>query len=129
MPLWINCELLNASMATLCWHQGQGLLDVTPNRLVNLRCCQPLLHISGRSKDLALVEKVLWVILGLNLQKTRKGLPALDLACKAKGSKVVGVVVDGRLIKGILKVTQVSHYMVLLVVIYEGLVSVVGLLS
>lgn len=101
-------------------------MDESPNRLINPRRRQALVHASSRSEDPAPVEKTLGVILGLDLQQTRKVILAPDLAREAEGSEVVGVVVDGWLVEGLLEVSQVCHHVVLLAVVDVGLIGVVG---
>lgn len=101
-------------------------LNQAPNRLVNPRRRQPLVHTGSRSEDPAPVEKTLRVILGLDLQQARKVFLAPNLARDAEGCEIVGVVVDGGLAEGLLEVSQVGHHVVLLAVVNVGLVGVVG---
>lgn len=101
-------------------------MDQAPNRLVNPRRRQSLVHTGSRGEDPAPVEETLRVILGLDLQQAPKVIRAPDLARDAERCEVVGVVVDGGLAGGLLEVAQVGHHVVLLAVVYVGLVGVVG---
>lgn len=101
-------------------------MDETPNRLVNPRRRQPLVHAGSRSEDPAPVEQTLRVILGLDLEQARKVVLAPDLARDAEGGDVVGVVVGGGRAEALLEVAQVGHHVVLVAVVDEGLVGVVG---